>query len=110
MKEKTAKGEPSHVGLCFDCLYVKQIEAREDTFFLCERSFADCTFPKYPRLPLLRPVNFFALQISAAQNKKSESYFRSAPTDTGFFSAFIFWSEHAPSVELKKLPEIHLDS
>ena len=55
MSDKLAtKPEPSHVGLCLDCLYVKQVEGKEDTFFLCERSFADCTFPKYPRLPVLR--------------------------------------------------------
>jgi hypothetical protein len=36
-------------------------------------------------------VKFFALEISAAQHKKSESYFRSAHIDTGFFFAFIFF-------------------
>ena len=50
-----AKSGPSHVGLCLDCLHAKQVEGKEDAFyFLCELSFTDRTFPKYPRLPVLR--------------------------------------------------------
>ncbi len=49
------KSDPSHVGLCLDCVHVKRVEGKEDTcYFLCELSFADHNFPKYPRLPVLR--------------------------------------------------------
>jgi hypothetical protein len=56
LKDKVAtKSDPSHVGLCLDCLHAKQVEGKEDTFyFLCELSFTNRTFPKYPRLPVLR--------------------------------------------------------
>jgi len=40
-------------GLCFDCVYSKRIEGRRQSYYLCERSFDDATFPKYPRLPVL---------------------------------------------------------
>ena len=56
VKDKLAtESDPSHVGLCLDCVHAKRVEGKEDTFyFLCELSFANRTFPKYPRLPVLR--------------------------------------------------------
>ena len=56
LKDKLAtKSDPSHVGLCLDCLHAKQVAGKEDTFyFLCELSFTNRTFPKYPRLPVLQ--------------------------------------------------------
>jgi hypothetical protein len=43
------------VGLCLNCEHAKRVEAKEDAgYFLCERSLTDPTFPKYPRLPVLR--------------------------------------------------------
>jgi hypothetical protein len=50
-----SKSDPSHVSLCLDCVHAKRVEGKEDTFYsLCELSFANRTFPKYPRLPVLR--------------------------------------------------------
>ncbi len=47
--------ERLRVGLCADCRYMKKIEsARGSTFYLCQRSATDPTFPKYPRLPVLQ--------------------------------------------------------
>src|SRR5579864_1510077 len=47
--------DASHIGLCLDCKYARQIEAKETSlYFLCERSLTDPTFPKYPRLPVRR--------------------------------------------------------
>jgi hypothetical protein len=47
-------GKRVNAGLCGDCAYARRIESAFDsTFFLCELSFTDPRFPKYPRLPLL---------------------------------------------------------
>ncbi len=42
-------------GLCADCRFKRLIESdRGSIFYLCERSTADASFPKYPRLPVLQ--------------------------------------------------------
>jgi hypothetical protein len=41
-------------GLCADCVHARQIESdRGSTFLLCQLSFTDPRFEKYPRLPVL---------------------------------------------------------
>ncbi len=53
-KQESPGSERLRVGLCADCRYMKKIEsARGSTFYLCQRSATDSTFPKYPRLPVL---------------------------------------------------------
>ena len=46
---------PNHAlraGLCADCRFMRLMHSdRGSTFFLCERSATDESFPKYPRLP-----------------------------------------------------------
>jgi hypothetical protein len=43
-----------NTGLCADCQYARRIESdRGSVFFMCELSFQDPRFPKYPRLPVL---------------------------------------------------------
>jgi len=43
------------VGLCADCQFMRKMESdRGSIFYLCQRSAADPTFPKYPRLPVLQ--------------------------------------------------------
>ena len=47
--------DASRVGLCVNCLYGRAVAGKnEATYYLCERSFTDSSFPKYPRLPVLR--------------------------------------------------------
>lgn len=47
--------KPPEAGLCSTCTQVKLIRSdRGSVFYLCQRSFTDPTFPKYPRLPVLR--------------------------------------------------------
>jgi hypothetical protein len=54
-REHDKSAEAAQVGLCYDCMYARKIEsARGSTFYLCERSVSDPTFPKYPRLPIIR--------------------------------------------------------
>jgi hypothetical protein len=54
-KDDSLESERLRVGLCADCRYIKKIEsARGSTFYLCQRSATDSTFPKYPRLPVLQ--------------------------------------------------------
>jgi len=51
--EKDSQGERKHAGLCADCSHAqKVISSRGTNFYLCERSFSDPTFAKYPALPV----------------------------------------------------------
>jgi hypothetical protein len=44
----------SNPGLCSNCQHSRQIESdRGSIFFMCELSFEDSRFAKYPRLPVL---------------------------------------------------------
>ena len=46
-------------GLCGGCRHARRIEtARGSRFWLCERSFEDPAFPRYPALPVLRCAGF----------------------------------------------------
>ena len=41
------------IGLCSDCVYMRQIESdRGSIFYQCERSASSPELPKYPRLPV----------------------------------------------------------
>ena len=43
-----------HVGLCADCRHHRVIRSdRGATFHLCNYSYSDDAFPKYPRLPVI---------------------------------------------------------
>jgi hypothetical protein len=47
------KRERQSAGLCADCQHARTVESlRESTFYLCERSTTDPSFPKYPQLPV----------------------------------------------------------
>ena len=47
-------GQRDRVGLCVECRYMRRIKSeRGSTFYLCERSATDRSFPKYPRLPVV---------------------------------------------------------
>jgi len=51
--EKESRGERAHAGLCADCRHAQKIiSSRGSNFYLCERSFSDPTFAKYPALPV----------------------------------------------------------
>jgi GrpB-like predicted nucleotidyltransferase (UPF0157 family) len=46
--------ENAQAGLCSDCLHARRLEsAGGSVFILCNLSFTDSCFPKYPRLPVL---------------------------------------------------------
>jgi len=40
-------------GLCAACRFARVVTSRRARFTLCERSFEDARFPRYPRLPVL---------------------------------------------------------
>jgi hypothetical protein len=43
------------IGLCAQCRWMRKMESdRGSVFYLCQLSATDPTFPKYPRLPVLR--------------------------------------------------------
>ncbi|MCU1329654.1 MAG: hypothetical protein JWN34_5024 [Bryobacterales bacterium] len=46
-------------GLCETCIYQRRITSEKGSvFYLCERGLKDPSFPKYPRLPVLRCSGF----------------------------------------------------
>jgi hypothetical protein len=48
------EGPSPSVGLCLDCAYGRKIETPSGSIFhLCERSFTEPGYPKYPRLPVV---------------------------------------------------------
>jgi hypothetical protein len=51
----TSNVKSERIGLCSDCLYMRQIVSdRGSTFYQCERSASNPEFPKYPRLPVIQ--------------------------------------------------------
>lgn len=55
MSREKSKTEKERVGLCLDCVFMRRMESdRGSTFYLCQLSATDPTFPKYPRLPVIR--------------------------------------------------------
>ena len=55
-------------GLCADCSNVKIMRSdRDSIFYLCQLSFTDSRFPKYPTLPVL----------------SCDGYVRKSPADSG---------------------------
>jgi hypothetical protein len=46
-------GDDPRIGLCATCRFRRIITSdRGSVFYLCERSFTDARFPKYPQLPV----------------------------------------------------------
>lgn len=46
-------------GLCDTCVCCRVVRSdRGSVFYLCERSFTDPSFPKYPRLPVLECAGY----------------------------------------------------
>jgi hypothetical protein len=43
----------SEVGLCLTCRHARIVPTPRQSYWLCELSFTDARFAKYPRLPVL---------------------------------------------------------
>jgi hypothetical protein len=50
-------------GLCTTCKHSRTVTAARSTFWMCERSKADASFPRYPRLPVLQCRGYEALGV-----------------------------------------------
>jgi hypothetical protein len=48
------------VGLCATCQWRRTVQGTRSTFYLCERSFSDPRFVRYPPLPVVRCVGYTA--------------------------------------------------
>ena len=58
-------------GLCERCAHLRRLtSARGSTFLLCERSRTQPSFPRYPRLPVLRCGGF---EPSTRESKNIDS-------------------------------------
>jgi hypothetical protein len=59
-----AEGSPNPAaetpkGLCDSCVFRRVIRSdRGSIFYMCEKSFIDPSFPKYPRLPVLQCAGY----------------------------------------------------
>ena len=46
------------IGLCATCEFRRTVKAARSTFYMCERSFTDPRFPKYPPIPVIRCAGY----------------------------------------------------
>ena len=59
MNRSQSNSESDTIGLCAECQHLRLIKSdRGSTFYLCQRSLTDSTFPKYPRLPVVECRGF----------------------------------------------------
>jgi hypothetical protein len=61
----------SDVGECAECAHSRIVASARSRFYLCERSFTDPRYPKYPRLPV-RGCPGFERRVESVQ-KDDES-------------------------------------
>jgi hypothetical protein len=60
------------VGLCATCQYRRIIAGARSTFYLCERSFTDPRFPRYPPLPVNRCEGYTPVAPPAADCNENQ--------------------------------------
>jgi hypothetical protein len=59
VSDSGAQTKDTRAGLCGDCAFMRLIRSdRGATFYFCERSKTDASFPKYPRLPVLQCTGY----------------------------------------------------
>jgi hypothetical protein len=44
----------ARIGLCATCKYCRTVSGARSTFYMCERSFTEPQFARYPPLPVRR--------------------------------------------------------
>lgn len=57
--------EDAAVGLCATCRYQRTVSGARSAFSLCERSFTDPRFAKYPPLPVWRCPGYVVRSAAA---------------------------------------------
>jgi hypothetical protein len=51
----SGQARDARIGLCADCVHKRVVQsARGSEFYLCQLSFTDARFPRYPPLPVVR--------------------------------------------------------
>jgi hypothetical protein len=54
---------PTSPSLCTECLHARVVRStRGAVFYLCERSFSDPTYPKYPAVPVIRCAGYVGVE------------------------------------------------
>jgi len=57
--KQEAEEERARAGLCADCKYAQRVVSqRGSSFYLCQKSFSDPSFAKYPALPMKSCAGF----------------------------------------------------
>ena len=70
--EERVDAPQTNVGLCADCHFMRKMESdRGSTFYLCQRSATDPSYPKYPRLPVLKCAGYVSLKEGAGDSSHS---------------------------------------
>ena len=49
---RRAEADAERAGLCATCVHCRVVKTARSQFFLCERSFADPNYAKYPPIPV----------------------------------------------------------
>jgi hypothetical protein len=58
--------DDARAGFCADCTHARVVRSdRGSLFYLCQLSFEDPSFPKYPRLPVLDCAGFQKQELNA---------------------------------------------
>ena len=62
--------ERRHAGLCPDCRHAHRVTSqRGSTFYRCQLSAADPTFPKYPSLPVVECAGYQQVDVGLRSGK-----------------------------------------
>jgi len=67
-----AAPEDPFTGLCPGCRFARVVTSRRTRFTLCERSFTEVRFPRYPRLPVLNCDGFVPAPSKDAPSADSD--------------------------------------
>jgi hypothetical protein len=62
----------ARIGLCATCRYSRTVAGARSVFYLCERSFSDPRFPRYPSLPVIKCEGYVAVPTPAADREETQ--------------------------------------
>ena len=64
--------DEARVGLCATCRYRRIVPGARSIFYMCERSFTDPRFRRYPPLPVIRCVGYERQASAACDPEKTQ--------------------------------------
>jgi len=62
----------ARIGLCATCKYRRTVSGARSTFYMCERSFTDPRYPKYPPLPVRQCDGYAPVPADAVERPETQ--------------------------------------